>query len=106
MLCLNPYTINVLITNSGTKHPKIKKLQTLIGKRRDLSRSLLSTYNEDLDNAFQIMERTLISLLTGDSKYYTVFNLIVQHTAQFNDHFSIQKKSNLALTCAKSRINT
>jgi hypothetical protein len=27
-------TINVLITNSGTKHPKIKKLQTLIGREK------------------------------------------------------------------------
>jgi hypothetical protein len=27
-------TINVLITNSGTKHPKIKKLQTLIEREK------------------------------------------------------------------------
>jgi hypothetical protein len=52
-------TINVLITNSGTKHPKIKKLQTLIGKRKEICQDRYSTYNEDLDNAFQIMEENI-----------------------------------------------
>jgi hypothetical protein len=57
-------TINVLITNSGTKTSENKEASDW--KRRRSVKIAISTYNEDLDNAFQIMERTLISLLTGE----------------------------------------
>ncbi|NRT11530.1 DUF6712 family protein [Flavobacterium sp. 14A] len=86
-------TINVLITNSGSKTSENKEASNADWKdKRDLSRSLLSTYNEDLDSAFQIMEENLAVFTEWqDSKYYTIFKeLIVQHTAQFNEHFTIK----------------
>lgn len=86
-------TLNVLITNSGTKTSENKEASNADWKdKRDLSRSLLSTYNEDLDSAFQIMEENITVFPDWQaSHYYTVFKeLIVQHTAQFNNHFSIK----------------
>jgi hypothetical protein len=87
-------TINILITNSGTKTSTTTNSENADWKdKRDLNRSLLKTYNEALDDAFQIMEENVADFPEWQSsKYYTVFkDLIVQHTAQFNDHFSIQK---------------
>lgn len=87
-------TINVLITNSGTKTSENKEASNADWKdKRDLSRSLLKTYNEAIDDAFQIMEENVADFATWrDSKYYTIFKeLIVQQTTTFNDHFSIQK---------------
>jgi hypothetical protein len=87
-------TINVLVTNSGTKTAENKDASNADWKdKRDLSRSLLKTYNEALDDAFQIMEENIADFETWRaSKYYTVFkDLIVQQTTTFNDHFSIQK---------------
>lgn len=87
-------TINILITNSGTKTSTTTNSENADWKdKRDLNRSLLKTYNEALDDAFQIMEENVADFPEWqDSKYYTIFkDLIVQHTAQFNDHFSIQK---------------
>jgi hypothetical protein len=86
-------TINVLITNSGSKTSENKEASNADWKdKRDLSRSLLSTYNEDLDSAFQIMEENIdVFPDWHSSKYYTIFKeLVVQHTAQFNDHFTIK----------------
>jgi hypothetical protein len=85
-------TINILITNSGTKTSTNSENADWKDKR-DLNRSLLKTYNEALDDAFQLMEENIEEFPDWEeSKYYTVFkNLIVQHTAQFNHHFSIQK---------------
>ena len=87
-------TINVLITNSGTKTSENKEASNADWKdKRDLSRSLLKTYNEALDDAFQIMEENVADFPDWrDSKYYTVFkDLIVSQTTLFNDHFSINK---------------
>jgi hypothetical protein len=87
-------TINVLVTNSGTKTSENKEASNADWKdKRDLNRSLLKTYNEALDDAFQLMEENVSDFPEWrDSKYYTIFkDLIVQHTAQFNNHFSIQK---------------
>lgn len=95
-------TINVLITNSGTKTSENKEAANADWKdKRDLNRSLLKTYNEALDNAFQIMEEN-VTVFTAwkDSKYYTVFkDLIVSQTAIFNDHFSIQKSRQTFMAC-------
>lgn len=87
-------TINVLITNSGTKTTENKEASNADWKdKRDLTRSLLKTYNEALDDAFQIMEENVSDFPDWqDSKYYTVFkDLIVSQTTIFNDHFSINK---------------
>lgn len=87
-------TINVLITNSGTKTSENKEASNADWKdKRDLSRSLLKTYNEALDDAFQIMEENVTNFPDWRaSKYYTVFkDLIVSQTTLFNDHFSINK---------------
>lgn len=87
-------TINVLITNSGTKTSENKEAANADWKeKRDLSRSLLKTYNEAIDDAFQIMEENVEDFPDWKvSKYYTVFkDLIVQQTMIFNDYFSIQK---------------
>ncbi|MBC5840752.1 hypothetical protein H8R23_04985 [Flavobacterium sp. F-380] len=87
-------TINILITNGGTKTSTTTNSDNADWKdKRDLNRSLLKTYNEALDDAFQIMEENVTDFSEWQSsKYYTVFkDLVVQHTAQFNDHFSIQK---------------
>jgi len=87
-------TINVLITNSGTKTSENKEAANADWKdKRDLSRSLLKTYNEAIDDAFQIMEENVADFPDWrDSKYYTIFkDLLVQQTMIFNDHFSIQK---------------
>lgn len=87
-------TINVLITNSGTKTSENKEAPTADWKdKRDLSRSLRTTFNEAFDYAFQIMEENVAAFPEWrDSKYYTVFKgFIVSQTSLFNDHFSIQK---------------
>ncbi|MBC7847259.1 MAG: hypothetical protein H7Y10_12280 [Flavobacterium sp.] len=87
-------TINVLITNSGTKTSENKEATNADWKeKRDLSRSLLKTYNEAIDDAFQIMEENVTDFPDWQaSKYYTIFkDLIVPQTTIFNDHFSIQK---------------
>jgi hypothetical protein len=87
-------TINVLITNSGIKTSENKEATNADWKdKRDLSRSLLKTYNEALDDAFQIMEENVTDFPEWrDSKYYTIFkDLIVSQTTIFNDHFSINK---------------
>lgn len=87
-------TINILITNSGTKTSENKEAVNADWKdKRDLNRSLLKTYNEALDDAFQIMEENTTDFPEwGNSKYYTIFKeLIVPQTTIFNDHFSIQK---------------
>lgn len=87
-------TINILITNSGTKTSENKEASNADWKdKRDLSRSLLKTYNEAIDDAFQIMEENTTDFPEWvASKYYTVFKeLIVSQTSIFNDHFSIQK---------------
>jgi len=86
-------TINILITNSGTKTSENKEAVNADWKdKRDLNRSLLKTYNEALDDAFQIMEENVADFPDWQtSKYYTVFkDLLVQQTMTFNDHFSIQ----------------
>lgn len=87
-------TINILITNSGTKTSENKEAVNADWKdKRDLNRSLLKTYNEALDDAFQIMEENVADFPDWQaSKYYTIFkDLLVQQTMTFNDHFSIQK---------------
>lgn len=87
-------TINILITNSGTKTSENKEAVNADWKdKRDLNRSLLKTYNEALDDAFQIMEENVSDFPTWTaSKYYTIFkDLVVQQTMVFNEHFSIQK---------------
>lgn len=87
-------TINVLITNSGTKTSENKEASNADWKeKRDLSRSLFKTYNEALDDAFQIMEENIADFSEWEnSKFYTVFKgFIIPQTSIFNDHFSIQK---------------
>lgn len=87
-------TINVLVTNSGPKTSENKEATNADWKdKRDLNRSLLKTYNEALDDAFQLMEENVADFPEWrDSKYYTVFkDLIVPQTTTFNDHFNIQK---------------
>lgn len=87
-------TINVLITNSGTKTSENKEAPAADWKdKRDLSRSLRTTFNEAFDYAFQIMEENTSQFPEWrDSRYYTVFKgFIVSQTSLFNDHFSIQK---------------
>lgn len=87
-------TLNILITNSGSKSTENKESVTADWKdKRDLNRSLVKTYNEALDYAFQIMEENVLAFPEwAQSKYYTVFkDFIVQQTAQFNEHFSIKK---------------
>lgn len=87
-------TINVLITNSGTKTSENKEAPSADWKdKRDLSRSLRTTFNEAFDYAFQIMEENVTDFPEWrDSKYYTVFKgFLVSQTSLFNDHFSIQK---------------
>ena len=87
-------TINILITNSGTKTSTTTNSENADWKdKRDLNRSLLKTYNEALDDAFQLMEENVTDFPEWQaSKYYTVFkDLIVPQTTIFNDHFSIQK---------------
>lgn len=87
-------TINILITNSGTKTSTTTNSENADWKdKRDLNRSLLKTYNEALDDAFQIMEENVTDFPEWQtSKYYTVFkDLIVSQTTLFNEHFSIQK---------------
>lgn len=87
-------TINILITNGGTKTTETTQSKDADWKdKRDLSRSLFKTYNEALDDAFQIMEENVADFPEWrDSKYYTVFkDLIVSQTIIFNDHFNIQK---------------
>ncbi|MEN9907145.1 MAG: hypothetical protein RLZZ540_286 [Bacteroidota bacterium] len=87
-------TINVLVTNSGTKTSENKEaVNTDWKEKRDLNRSLFKIYNEAIDDAFQIMEENIQGFPEWrDSKYYTVFkDFIVSQTSLFNDHFSIQK---------------
>ena len=87
-------TINILITNSGTKTSTTTNSENADWKdKRDLNRSLLKTYNEALDDAFQIMEENVSDFPEWQaSKYYTIFkDLIVSQTTLFNEHFSIQK---------------
>jgi hypothetical protein len=87
-------TINILITNSGTKTSTTTNSENADWKdKRDLNRSLLKTYNEALDDAFQLMEENVANFPEwSGSKYYTIFkDLIVPQTTIFNDHFSIQK---------------
>jgi len=87
-------TINILITNSGTKTSTTTNSENADWKdKRDLNRSLLKTYNEALDDAFQLMEENVTDFPEWQaSKYYTIFkDLIVSQTMIFNDHFSIQK---------------
>lgn len=87
-------TINVIITNAGTKTTENKESINADWKdKRDLSRSLRTTFNEAFDYAFQIMEENISDFPEWrDSKYYTVFkDFIVSQTSQFNEHFSIQK---------------
>lgn len=86
-------TINVLITNSGSKTTEVDKTVNADWRdKRDLSRSLLKTYNEALDAAFQLMEENIADFEEwATSNYYTIFKeLIVQQTSQFDDHFSIK----------------
>lgn len=87
-------TINILITNSGAKTSTTTNSENADWKdKRDLNRSLLKTYNEALDDAFQLMEENVSDFPEwSGSKYYTIFkDLIVPQTTIFNDHFSIQK---------------
>jgi hypothetical protein len=87
-------TINVLITNSGTKTTENKEASNADWKeKRDLHRSLFKRYNKAVDTVFQLMEENISDFPTWQaSKYYTIFKeLIVQQTTTFNDHFSIQK---------------
>lgn len=85
-------TINVLITNSGTKTSENKEASNADWKdKRDLNRSLYKVYNKALDSAFQIMEEN-VSVFPewASSKYYTVFkDYIVSQTSIFNLHFTI-----------------
>ncbi|MEZ0182651.1 DUF6712 family protein [Flavobacterium oncorhynchi] len=86
-------TINVLITNSGSKTSEVDKTVNADWRdKRDLSRSLLKTYNEALDAAFQLMEENIEDFEEwATSKYYTIFKeLIVQQTSQFDEHYSIK----------------
>jgi hypothetical protein len=98
-------TINVLITNSGTKTSESKEASNADWKdKRDLNRSLLKTYNEALDSAFQIMEENIADFEAWrDSKYYTVFkDLIVAQTETFNLYFNIQKSRQTFVACKPS----
>ena len=87
-------TLNILITNAGTKTTENKDSANADWKeKRDLNRSLIKAYNKAIDSAFQIMEENIADFPEWrDSKYYTVFKeLIVQQTTVFNKFFSIQK---------------
>lgn len=98
-------TINVLVTNSGTKTSENKEATNADWKdKRDLNRSLLKTYNEALDDAFQIMEENVADFPEWrDSKYYTVFkDLVVSQTTIFNDYFNIQKSRQTFIACKPS----
>jgi hypothetical protein len=98
-------TINVLITNSGTKTSESKEASNADWKdKRDLNRSLLKTYNEALDSAFQIMEENIADFEAWrDSKYYTIFkDLIVSQTETFNLYFNIQKSRQTFVACKPS----
>lgn len=86
-------TINVIISNSGTKTADNEKTTPADWRdKRDLSRSLLKTYNEAFDAAFQIMEENISDFSEWkSSSYYSVFKeLIVQQTSQFNAHYNIR----------------
>jgi hypothetical protein len=98
-------TINILITNSGTKVSENKEATNADWKdKRDLNRSLLKTYNEALDDAFQIMEENVADFPEWrDSKYYTVFkDLMVSQTTIFNLYFNIQKSRQTFVACKPS----
>lgn len=87
-------TINILISNSGTKTVEVDKTAPADWRdKRDLSRSLFKTFNEALDDAFQIMEENVDDFPEWQvSKYYTIFKeLIVQQTSQFNDYYNIRE---------------
>jgi hypothetical protein len=87
-------TINILITNGGTKTVEPEKAVTADWKdKRDLSRSLLKTYNKAVDYAFQLMEKNKTAFPEWvASEYYTIFKeLIVQQTSEFQEHYSIKK---------------
>lgn len=87
-------TINVLVTNSG---PRVSDTTASIPAdwkdKRDLNRSLYKTFNEALDDAFQIMEDNVADFPDWrDSEFYTMFNeLVVKETRVFNAFFNIQK---------------
>lgn len=86
-------TLNLLITNAGTKTTDTSESAPADWKDKlDLNRSLVKIYTEALDEAFEIMEDN-----PGDfpewtgSKYYTIFkDLLVCQTKTFNEYFSIQ----------------
>lgn len=87
-------TLNILITNSGTKVSETTKSSNADWKeKRDLERSLNKIYNEALDDAFQIMEDNVDDFQEWrDSEYYTVFkSLIVSQTKTFDKYFTINK---------------
>jgi hypothetical protein len=87
-------TINILITNSGSKNTETSESKDADWKdKKDLNRTLLKAYNEALDSAFQIMEENISNFSDWkNSRYYTVFKqLIVQQTSEFNTYFNIQK---------------
>ena len=86
-------TIDLLITNSGTK--KVEGSESSNADWRDkldLKRSLMKTFTEALDDAFLIMEENVDQFSEWrDSNYYTVFtDALVRHTKTFNDNFSIK----------------
>lgn len=85
-------TINMLITNSGTKVSDNKDASNADWKDKlDLNRYLIKTYNEALDDAFKIMEENVAEFQSwATSKFYTIFkDLIVYQTGIFNEHFTI-----------------
>jgi hypothetical protein len=86
-------TINILITNAGaqTSQPSDAKLADW-KDRRDLNRSLIKTFTEALDDAFELMENHIDEFEFWEgSSHYTVFkDLIVSQTSIFNHWFPIQ----------------
>lgn len=86
-------TLNILITNAGTKTTDNTESSNADWKDKlDLNRSLVKIYTEALDEAFGIMEKNPeVFGAWKNSDYYTVFNeLLVSQTKTFNDYFAIQ----------------
>jgi hypothetical protein len=86
-------TLNILITNSGAKQlDNSESTPATWSDKLDINRSLVKTYTEALDDAFEIMESNPEDFTEwSDSDYYTIFkDLIVSQTKDFNKFFNIQ----------------
>jgi len=87
-------TLNLLITNSGTKKTETTESANADWKDKlDLDRSIVKIYTEALDEAFEIMEDNPDEFQEWvDSSHYTIFrDLLVSQTKEFDNYFSIQK---------------